>query len=331
MYLRAKLINTLMLIGLLLSFVTSTHAKQQNSISFTQENDFFSGSDGHYTNGLRFAWVSGTDSPTPTWAANVARFVPWFPKQQAIRHGYAIGQSMFTPRHTRDTDPDIKDRPYAGWLYGSIGLGAEQGQQLDILSLTIGVVGPSSLAGESQTVFHDLIGSPQPMGWDKQLEDEPGLNLMFQRSWRGLGRIQVNGHQLDYTPHLGFTLGNIYTYANGGITLRFGENLPFDYGPPRVQHGLPTSTDFSHHKNFNHYWFAGIETRLVAKNIFLDGNTFVDSRRVNKNPLVADLQFGVIVDWENSRLSYTYVFRTPEFDTQGRIDSFGALTYSLRY
>ncbi len=325
-----QLINAVALIGLL-TIVPSVNASHQASISFTQENDLFSGSDGHYTNGLRFAWVSGRDNPPPDWAVKVASFVPWFPKQQPIRHGYAVGQSMFTPRHTRDTNPDPEDRPYAGWLYGSIGLGVEQNEQLDILALTLGVIGPSSFAGETQIAVHEWIGSPKPMGWDTQLKDEPGINLMFQRSWRGLGRTQFNHHQLDYTPHLGFTLGNIYTYANGGITLRYGENLPFDYGPPRVQHGLPTGTDFAQHKNFNHYWFAGIETRVVAQNIFLDGNNFVDSRQVNKNPVVADLQFGVIVDWENSRLSYTHVFRTPEFDTQGRIDSFGALTYSWRY
>lgn len=83
--------------------------------------------------------------------------------------------------------------------------------------------------------------------------------------------------------------------------------------------------------DFGWYAFAGIEGRAVARNIFLDGNTFADSRSVDKEPLVGDLQFGIVLDWSDVRLSYTHVYRTREFRTQESSDDFGAFSVSAKF
>src|SRR3546814_17784538 len=103
----------------------------------------------------------------------------------------------------------------------------------------------------------------------------------------------LNNLGVDVTPHLGAALGNVYTYGAGGLTLRFGEDLPDDYGPPRIRPALPGSDYFRPTDDFGWYFFAGAEGRIVARNIFLDGNTFKDSHSVDKRPLVADLQAGL--------------------------------------
>lgn len=65
--------------------------------------------------------------------------------------------------------------------------------------------------------------------------------------------------------------------------LRLGQRLPLDYGPPRIQPSLPGSGFFVPPQDrFGWYLFAGVEGRAVARNIFLDGNTFRDSRSVDK-------------------------------------------------
>jgi hypothetical protein len=71
----------------------------------------------------------------------------------------------------------------------------------------------------------------------------------------------------------------------------------------------------------------------VARNIFLDGNTFEDSPHVTKNPLVGDLQLGVAMTISGARLAYTHVFRTKEFEGQkgGDLSQYGALSLSLRF
>jgi hypothetical protein len=69
----------------------------------------------------------------------------------------------------------------------------------------------------------------------------------------------------------------------------------------------------------------------MARNIFLDGNSFTESRDVKKRPLVGDLQYGAAIAWRNIRLSYTHVLRTREYDGQDGDDAFGAISLSARF
>jgi hypothetical protein len=193
------------------------------------------------------------------------------------------------------------------------------------------MVGPASLAEQTQKVVHGIIDTDEPQGWDTQLGNEPGIVATYMRSWRGLASLALSGVKLDFTPHVGAALGNVFTYGNTGVTARFGMRLPKDYGPPRIQPGLPGVGDFSPASDFGWYLFAGIEGRAVGRNIFLDGNTFRESRSVDKIPLVGDLQFGFVADLKHIRLSYTHVLRTREFRTQDSNDAFGVLTLSVKF
>jgi hypothetical protein len=112
--------------------------------------------------------------------------------------------------------------------------------------------------------------------------------------------------------------------------MRYGKGLPNHYGPPRIQAGLPASGYFSQPARFGWYLFAGIEARAVVRNIFPDGNTFHDSRSVEKEPLIGDLQYGLVLEWPVVRLSYTHVWRTREFENQDTDDQFGALSISVK-
>jgi lipid A 3-O-deacylase len=303
---------------------------EAGTLSLLFENDLFYDTDRNYTNGVRAAWLTGPDR-TPAHAARAARWFPLFPGGGTLRASYAVGQNMYTPRDIRTANPPRDDRPYAGWLYGSVGLIAETGQRLDQLELTLGVVGPAALAEQAQTTIHGFTNSNAPRGWDTQLGNEPGVVLAYQRSWRGFVSESVSGLDFDVKPHAGGALGNVFTYGNVGLMLRLGERLPLDYGPPRIQPSLTGSGYFLPRDGFGWYGFFGVEARGVARNIFLDGNTFRDSRGVDKQPLVGDLQFGVAATFRNLRLSYTHVLRTREFKGQSEHADFGAFSLSARF
>lgn len=309
----------------------AAESDKTGTLSFILENDVFCREDRHYTNGLKVNWVPGRDASPPEWAVKAARLAPWFPEQGEIRHGYAFGQSAFTPSDIEIADPPLEERPYAGWLYGAIAVGVESEKQLDLFELSIGMVGPAALAEQGHKLIHRAVGVDEPQGWDTQLGNEPGIVLAYQRSWRGFATSVLSGTQLDLTPHAGAALGNVFTYANAGVTVRYGKRLPGDYGPPRIQPAIPAFGDYSPASDFGWFLFAGIEGRAVARNIFLDGNTFRDSRSVDKEPLVGDFQFGFALDWPTVRFSYTHVVRTREFRTQNEIDQFGSLNVSLKY
>lgn len=301
------------------------------TLSFILENDLFSGRDRHYTNGVGFIWVPDKRVAQPEWAVRLAGLVPWFPEEGELRHGYAFGQSMFTPKDISLANPPLTERPYAGWLCGTVGLGRATGKQLDLFALTLGMVGPASLAEQSQKIVHKAIGSPDPKGWDTQLGNEPGIVATYQRSWREAATTTRLGNTLDLTPHVGAAIGNVFAYGNAGLTLRYGKHLPRDFGPPRIQPSLLGSGEFAPASGFKWYLFAGVEGRAVARNIFLDGNSFRDSRSVDKKPLVGDLQYGLVLDWPGIRFSFTHVLRTREYETQGGSDRFGAVSVSVKF
>ena len=72
--------------------------------------------------------------------------------------------------------------------------------------------------------------------------------------------------------------------------------------------------------------FLGTQARVVACNIFLDGNTLQNSRSVAKEPLVDDLILGIeLFSRTGLRIALSLVARTPEFQQQKGLDSFGSI------
>ncbi len=298
--------------------------------SASLENDIFSGEDDNYTNGVRFAYLSA-ENDIPGWIKRGANAVPLFSRQGHKRWHVAVGQSMFTPSNISVRAPQPEDQPYAGWLYGSVGLISDTGNRLDNLQLTLGVVGPASGAGETQDFVHHVTGSPDPQGWGTQLKNEPGVVLTYERKWRGIYEFSPFGWGVDITPSVGGSLGNVYTHAAIGTVVRFGYDLPSDYGPPLIRPNLPGSDFFVPRNDFGWYLFAGMEGRAVARNIFLDGNTFQDSPSVDKYPFVGGLQAGIAFTFYDTRIAYTHILRTQEFQSQPEKEEFGAITISYRF
>jgi len=301
------------------------------------ENDVFTTgrSDRHYTNGLRLSYITREDQVWG-WVARGARALPIFIEDGRIRASFAVGQNLYTPEDIADPLPIPDDRPYAGWLYGAIGLLADNGKVLDAVELSIGVVGPHAYGEEVQTWIHRVIESPPPQGWDNQLSDEIAILLSRERKWRSgkkldhLPLLGALGLEVDAMPHLGAALGNVLIQASGGGSVRLGNDLPSDYGPPRIRPSLPGSEFFAPSRKFGWYLFAGLEVRGVLRNIFLDGNTFKASLSVDKRFLVADLQAGLSLTWDPVRFVFTFVIRSEEFHGQHGTDAFGAFSLGVR-
>jgi lipid A 3-O-deacylase len=299
-------------------------------LSFTLENDLFDGADQGYTNGVRFAWLS-SETNAPDWAKwSASHFLPLAPEGKK-RISIAFGQSMFTPSNIQTAAPLPNDRPYAGWLYGSVGIVSDTGKTLDNVVLTVGMVGPASLAEPTQKFVHHVVNSHQPLGWDNQIKNEPGIELTYERKWRSLYAFSPFGLGADLSPHAGVNIGNINTDASVGAIARLGFKLPDDYGPPRIRPSLPGSDYFIPTSELGGYLFAGVEGRGVARNIFLDGNTFADSLSVDKKPFIGSAQLGLAMTYGETRISYTQVWLTKEFYGQQDPEQFGVLTLSYRF
>ena len=293
------------------------------------ENDSFTASDRNYTNGLRFSYLSSANGGLAAgrW---VAERLMGAEAEDRVYSGIALGQSMFTPQDIDVPDLLPDQHPYAGWLYLSFSLLVDSGESLNTLSLDIGLVGPDTGVEWTQRKVHDTFGAQDPKGWDNQLGNEIGVALAYDHKWRALAEWEAIGLGIDLTPNAGFTLGNVRTDLNAGLTLRIGNNLQNDYGPPRIRPSVAGGGFFEPVDRFSWYVFAGISGRAVAYDIFLDGNTMRDSTEVDRRPFVGDAQAGLVVQFGRWQLGFTAVTRTEEFETQKDSQIFGAISLSVK-
>jgi lipid A 3-O-deacylase len=317
-------------------------AETVERVSLIEENDTFgSGDDRHYTQGIRFAYLTGDIAPDGFWNKPFGWLddaVGIFPTEAKFRsrriEWTPLGQHLFTPGDTRASNPSTSDRPYAGWLYvGATFIQDTDHVRFDAVQILVGVVGPSALGRQTQNDFHQLIDSGSANGWRYQLRDEPALLVNYDRKWR-IEQPIAAGFGFDAIPQVGATVGNVLTEAEVGGLVRFGRNLRVDYGPARNSPGLNGTTYFNRDgfedDSTAFYVYAGAQGRAVARNIFLDGNSLQSSRSVDKKPFVGDLVAGAAVYWlPAARLDFTVTRRSKEFDGQRGTDTFGTIGASF--
>lgn len=309
---------------------------RRGSFTFVTENDkYFAGTDRHYTNGLKLIWLGETTlDRSQHFLQNVARFVPTLrdnAEHQRYKVGLSLGQNIYTPGDTEATVLLPRDRPYAGWLYGSMLLQAQErdGSLLRVVELSVGVVGPSALGRQAQNGFHDLINVPHAQGWDNQLHDEPALMLSWERRYR-LATLKTGGGRrwADAIGRGRLTLGNVHTHLAAGGLVRLGWNLPRDFGTDLIRPAGGGMANAGSGRRFAAYSYLSAEVRAVGRNIFLDGNSWQASHSVRKRPVMADLSAGLVFAWPRFQLTYTQDYRTKEFYGQAKRDVFGSIAFT---
>jgi hypothetical protein len=322
--------------------ISNGTSRQAGTFTFYLENDWFGGTDRHYTNGFKFAWLSadlaGWDQQG--WRKAVAESLPFVNRPGGQKNfGFAFGQNIYTPQDQDAFVPDPTDRPYAGWTYLEFTFLSKTERVADAMTIQVGMVGRHSYAQDVHTGVHKLTNNVLANGWAYQLHDEVGVNLVYERKWRLFGRAVHETLGVDFVPHAGVSLGNVQTYANAGTTLRLGFNLPSDFGVELIRPGGGGNSPIddrdprvSPDRNWSFFVFAAGDGRAVARDIFLDGNTFRDSPSVEKRPFVADLSYGAGFIAGRWQVTFTQVFRTREFETQPhQYNEFGSLTISCAF
>lgn len=328
-----------------------------DAFQFYIENDSFASkhsSDRWYTNGVKAMWTyqpgSTSGDPLENTPETLRPLYKWLKplvggSPDKLRFGAALGQNIYTPADIRTAAPQPNDRPWAGWLYASAIAQSSQGRTLTTLELKLGIVGPAALAGPTQKWVHEIVDAPQPQGWGHQLKNEPGFMLSYTKH---LG-LTLLPDRLNISPYLGGALGNVKTHVNAGVTVIVGNALRNDSTPGNIGEGDgdslfdPTGkvpTRGRAHRAW--YGFLQIDAKYVARNIFLDGNTFQDSPHVSRRRSVGQLSWGVALplgiihrDLSDLQLSLVQFVRTPEFDVSAGTSEprqrFGALMLSWSF
>ncbi len=309
---------------------------RHSTISVVSENDkYFAGTDRHYTNGFKLTWLGETDlNQSREFVQAAARFIPWMdPAHVDWRYkvGFVLGHNTYTPVNTDTAALILGDRPYAGWLYGSMLLHAQLKNQLRLVELSVGIIGPSAQGEYFQNRWHDVIRVPHAEGWANQLHDEPGLQLSWERRYRTWQWSAGAGSPLgiDLVLRHRVTLGNVATHLAGGAGVRVGWRMPADFGADLIRPGGGNSANDGGPDRFAAYAYASGEVRAVARDLFLDGNTWRASPTVPKRPVVADFSLGFVLHWPRFQLAYTQNYRTKDFYGQLHRDVFGSVGFSF--
>jgi hypothetical protein len=301
--------------------------KREWAASVRWENDTFGATDRFYTDGVAL----GVSHTGPSWMDPVADWLPWGGGRRTV--GYDVAQGMFTPDDKDANPPDADDRPYAGILAFGLTLHVEKENSYHGLKFVTGVVGPWSLAEDTQDFVHELIGDDKSKGWDYQLENEPIFNIAYECRHKFHLAGDRDKWSLQSFPLAGGWLGNMLIQAQAGGLLRFGYNVPDDFGPTLVRgmgHMPPPRRDAQRQSEAD--WgfsvYGGSVAQLVLRDIALDGNTFEDSPSVDKKLFVPMAGVGAGVGNRRFQASFAYILWSKEFDGQDEYSKFGSLTVS---
>lgn len=269
--------------------------------------------DWYYTHGVRISVVEGGRSAFPKW---IWRDVPGCSNSSAgaclvFRAG--LGQKIFTPADLFSPVPRSRDRPYAGWLYGTAALWHVGPRRIIGVGTEVGVTGKVTLAGAAHVWFHDLLDKPRPRGWDQQLPFEVALSVLGVWVERySIGSVE--SWSVSFEPGVRMSLGSLHTSAAVEGAMRIGWRAP-----RTVELGLGGDGPFA---------LVRIEVgaEAVARDLFIDGSTWAVSESAEKRHHVASRGASVTLGYRRFALTFTARRTGPEFVGQPAPHSFGSFT-----
>lgn len=296
------------------------------AVQIAADNDFFNfwaplpRPDHDYTHGLR---VTVDADAAPLWGRRLAPGLrPCTGREGAavrcLSTRVEVGQEIYTPR--RDgPEPVPGERPYAGWLYAAGTARVLDRRAERTLGVEVGVTGPPSLAEAVQTGFHEAAGLWQPVGWDNQLAFEPGVAVR----WGG-ARLVAEEHAggarvATVAPRWGVVAGNLLTGASAGVEAQLGYGVPHPWAGPAAGE-----------RRVGVFLAAAARGEWVARNLFLDGNTFRDSPRVEKHPLVGEWEVGAGVRAGGIVAAFRVVTRGREYRTEPAAHRYSSIVLTYR-
>jgi hypothetical protein len=135
--------------------------------------------------------------------------------------GWHLSHDIYSPTDINLLPAQVnrKDHPYAAWLYTGWFAETYQADGRYLKSgIDFGCIGPCAGGESAQRNLHRILNQPLPRGWDLQIKNEFGLQGAID--WAPVR--YVLGGNADLTPNLAARLGNIFTDATIGGTLRLG-------------------------------------------------------------------------------------------------------------
>lgn len=299
------------------------------------ENDMFGvATDSQYTSGEKFNLTYKVNNPTNfLYDALISNR-----KETDVFLTFAIVNQLYTPVDIKETELIEDDRPYAGWTYFQTAMHKSSKDRLNSISLKVGAIGPAAHGEQIQNGIHTLINVGLAYGWDNQLNNELGVNLGYDYKYRYAPKPFFGWLESAFVPYFEADLGNVSTRATLGLSVRVGYNIPKDFGLANIDKGVDASIPvyeeqtLSLKKDFSFSFNFSTSGSAVARDIFLDGNTFSDSHSLEKNPFVAYASVGASLRYKGFSVDLMNTMNTKKASgAQGRNQTVGTVIASWQF
>jgi lipid A 3-O-deacylase len=286
-------------------------------------------SDRGYTNGTRmlWSWTPDKDDRLGKLAAIVCRHEDETMCERAVTTG--IGQNMYTPEYLRSTQPIRGDRPYGGWLYGTLMFDATRLTTNDHIELYAGVIGRDSHADDAQIFWHKHVtpAAPDPIGWKTQIGEWAAFLATYERRVKLLPRHVPDGRPewFDLSSAIGAAAGNVFINGSVGVTARLGYNLPGQFVNSiksstmavrmRVD-GLNVASVKEQARresppDWDAYVYVVTNASYAARNVFIDAEA--DQYLIKRRSDVREHRAGATFRVHHFRFAYQQTWRSSEF------------------
>lgn len=208
---------------------------------------------------------------------------------------FSLGQEIYAPKERYTPAAPEKDHPYCGFAYLSAGMGGADDNVFFSYELQAGVVGPAALGREVQNEWHHFIDIDRLSGWDSQVKNQVGINLLLECGGRRMlaGTLR-DGWASDLTLRGFASAGTVRDVFSIGAQWRWGKNLPADLGYRSMRQG--TSGIFVP-KETKDYWylFADFHADAIFYDVTMGGELlrhYDDSTDITPYPFSFELTLG---------------------------------------
>ncbi len=255
-------------------FSVSAQDYNKASIALTIDNDSLVGTDREYSSGVYLKYFSSSERDIHKLPALIVRpFANILPLQDNTQkiYGVSIGQQIWTPTDIKIIGEVENDRPYSGLLAIKAHLNEFSPYASKKYSVMIGEVGPKSLAEQAQKAIHAFIDSPEPMGWDNQMNNKMVYSIDYEERRalkRGEGWLN---NDFDVSLLGRFKVSNYQSEVAFGGTMRWGEHLEQSFASVSTIPGSFVDSSALSTSKSGYFTYVSLEARYRHNDYTIEG------------------------------------------------------------
>ncbi|GMO56068.1 MAG: hypothetical protein Ta2D_00210 [Rickettsiales bacterium] len=211
-------------------------------------------------------------------------------------YSFGVGEQAFTPKNVKSTNLIENDRRYAGYSFLFFNKNTED----SAIGATLGLTGDISEADWVQLKFHELIDVNTVKGWHNQMPNKVLFMLNAMKEWE-----VYKTDNFAIIPNIFVNVGTPITRAIPSIEFRVGKNVD-----TTNINKINYPSLYKKIADYGYYFYVKAESDVILYNLFLTKSD------IKKNPVIYELNCGVVINYNKWYLKIYNMILTKEYKEQ---------------